>query len=182
MKTRYAVRDAIRSLMADPEYGFRAQFQALAPEYGLTELPAIDWNPGSANFAQINLAPAEVDKSILREYPACLLYTSLSAAPGRAVRFNRYSGEIIAHLDFYRWTGWRVEGEPNLEGEDTESAADCYEMAVYQVMARRDVPWSTFGVTYDSNLVVDRSKTIDLFGDGYRQVIPIQLVFAVDID
>lgn len=182
MKTRFNVRRAIRELMADRQYGFLAQFERIAESYGLSEIPEIDWNPGSRNFAQVNLQPEDALERFQGNLPGCLLYTTVSNSPGAKIRFNSYSGEILAHLDFYRATGWTVGDEPTLEGEDMESVADAYEMAAYMVMSRADIRWPDYGVTYDANLTVDRTQNIILVGDGYHQIIPVFMAFQIDLD
>ena len=57
-----AIRDAIRTCLADADDGFNAQLEALEDSYGITAF-AIDWTSSSRNFVQARLDPESLDVS-----------------------------------------------------------------------------------------------------------------------
>lgn len=168
---RKAVRDAIADVLSDPGNGFNPTFATLAPAYGVDPF-TINWAPGSRNLFYGYLPPGQVNISSIADYPAFCIYT-LSAENRHETKPRTFSGPVVAHVDAY------LRFRTGAEQYDTESVCEAVEDAVITCLERDTAAWPpsvSFTGQYTSFWL-----PIDMLEDGWERVIPMELLFEVNV-
>lgn len=184
--TRQLVSSTILNVLADPANGFNVQLRALAEAYGVANPFEIDWTPGSPNFAQIYLAPEQIEFANLipSDDGVCvLLYTSISATNAGEERQkpSTFSGPIMAHVDFIlkRKTIRLLRQGANLPsdaGGNLEQLSNAIEDAFLSTIMAPAVDWSP--VDFNGDFQCAREPFL-FTGDGWQSRIPFQLMCEV---
>jgi len=174
-----AIRDAMRTCLADATNGFNVQLAALEDSYGITAF-AINWTSSSRNFVQAYLDPEALDVSKVCEFPAVVLYTA-EAVNERRVKYQKFSGQVLAHVDFY--LRYRLLKDPQIAGnatppgtDDFESIADAVVDAAVETFWDQKATLRAAGALWAGEYRIDRDP-VQQFGDGQGQRIAITLGF-----
>jgi len=185
-RSRPRVSDTLRGILANPATGFNARFAALAAGYAVANPFAIDWTSGSANFAEIYLAPDQIEYANLipgDDGVCVLLYTSISATNSGDERQkpSTFSGQIMAHVDFIlkRKTIRLLRQGANLPsdlGGNLEQFANAIEDAFLSTIMDFTVDWSP--VDFNGDFQCAREPFL-FTGDGWQSRIPFQLMCEV---
>lgn len=166
LQYRKVVRDAILQFLTA---GFNDAMIANAVIYGITPF-RIDFSTSSRNFAIAHIAPENIEKSQLLEYPAGCLYTEAAQDTG-IPRGLPFAGSVSACLDFF------IRDRNGVEPFDSESFFDAIEDAVLTTLNNPALQWPV-GVIFARQSVMHREYLIPL-GDGFGTRIPIHLQFEV---
>jgi hypothetical protein len=186
--TRQLVIDSLAGILSDPVTGFNPRFEAVAAAYGLENPFVIDWTSGSANFAEVYLAPEQIDYANLipGDNGVCVLvYTSMSATNSGDQRQKpaTFSGRILAHVDFIlkRKTIRLLRQGVNLPSDSNyslESLPNAIEDAFLSTVMDRQAAWGA--VSYDGDFQCAREPFL-FNGDGWQARIPFQLMCEVHV-
>ena len=186
--TRKLVSDTLLGILGDPTAGFNAQFMAIAGAYSIDNPFEIDWGAGSANFAQVYIAPEQIDYADLipADGGTCvLLYTSTSVTNSGEERQKPsiFSGRIMAHVDFLlRRKTLRLLRQgvnlPSDSGGNLENLANAIEDAFLSTVMARSAEWSP--VNFNGDFQCAREPFV-YTGDGWQARIPFQLVCEVNV-
>lgn len=179
--TRKLVRDAMRTALSYPTYGFNSRIAAVASTYGIDPF-SIDWSPDSTNFTESYVAgQSERDSKLSGIHVA--IYTSLSSqsSGGDRPKGSVFHGEIQAHLDFTLQFREGIELTEDL----TEGYADAVEDAVIAVLLDPRAPNATLfcgggPITYSGDFACAREPILSL-DDGYSQRLPFTFIYEVHI-
>ena len=186
--TRQLVTDTLLSVLADSITGFNPRFANIAATYGLDGAFAIDWTPGSVNFAEVYLAPDQIEfaNMIPGDDGVCvLLYTSTSMTNSGEERQKpaTFSGKIMAHVDFIlkRKTIRLLRQGANLpsdSGGTLEMLSNAIEDAFVSTVMDATVDWSP--VCFNGDFQCSREPFL-FTGDGWQSRIPFQLMYEVHV-
>jgi len=184
--TRQAVVDQALAILADPATGFNPRFAALATAYGVANPFTIDWEIGSANFAELYVAPEQIDYANLipgDDGVCVLMYTSTSATNTGEDRQkpSTFSGKILLHVDFIlkrKTIRLLRQGEnlPSDAGGTLERLANAIEDAFLAAVMDRLATWPP--VSFDGDFQCAREPYL-FNGDGWQTRIPFQLLCEV---
>lgn len=175
-QTRKKVTDGLRAALAHGTTGLNVKFAAVAPTYGITPLSTvlIHWDPMSRQVFEGFITPEQIEISQIAEYPAIILYTSVSANELGTMP-TKFSGMITAHADIILRFDVR-QGTGGVEVDNTEPWANAVEDAVIEAIHGYDA-WPS-GVTPHREFRCERDP-VTLLGDGWQQRLPFTFPFEV---
>lgn len=164
---RKKVRDAVKTILADPATGFNPRLAAYASAYGITAF-ALDFTDGSDNFAQCYVDPEKIVQSELIEFPGMTLYT-LDDEDNGEPRGLRYRGDVMVVMDFYV----RLR-----EGEErnTEDLTDAVHDAALSAINDPNVAYPP-GVLYTRRSKGSR-VSVQPLKDGFQQLARVEAQFG----
>lgn len=169
--TRKNVRDALVEALQHGTTGLNAQIATLAAAYSLAAF-TFDWAAGSKQFIQAFLTPEAVDMSKLIVFPSLVLYTSTAQSQRDREKFRKFTGDILAHLDFY------FEYRVGMEGDNTEAQGDLIEDAIIELLNASRSIFESKGVYWNGDFASVRDPIVQ-FEDGWAQRVPIGILMEV---
>lgn len=167
-----AARDAVRTRLMDPAYGFNAAIATVAPSYGTTAI-ALDFSAAGKRFFEAFIHPDQVENSSALRYPVAMLYGTI-AQNRNFTKHTDFSGQV--QVVFQVWLSWR-HGNPVPNTEDLVDAVEDTLARVFQ-----DRTWAaayTAPLVYNGDLTVARAQ-LEQAGEHWRQGITARLTFEVD--
>ncbi len=174
------VRQAIVNTLADPRFGWTAVHQAIAQDFVIQPI-TFDFGPDSKNVLQSNIQTREgVYLTGIFAPPVMVVYTDKSMDQQKS-KPTTFSGGVLANVDVY--LGVRLAKDQDQFGpadlRATEQQADAVEDTIRTVFGRKGFPLPS-GVSFGGYIDCETPE-IQIFGDGYEQVIQFKFPFEVTL-
>jgi hypothetical protein len=181
MNYRQKIIDLVLNVLGDPAIGFNAQYQAKQEEYGVPEC-VVQWELPSPNLILGTFDPELLELVRIESWPAIVIATE-EATKTNAVKFSRFSGEVIVTIDGY--IRLRAVDDPNapitaidLSG-DFEKHVNCFEDAMTEALDLGKPAFQANGVNWTQ--FQSTRSAVGVLADGYTQRASLTLGFNIHL-
>jgi hypothetical protein len=149
------VEDALVARLSDPLIGFNANFQqiqAIKPAYQALNAIAFDFNPESENVNPGRVSLRDLESTSDTVYPF-LMYEVRSGADDMTLKFNEFSGPVIAEVEVML----SFESEGIRDFNTLPNAVIGAMVATFNSVGSPNI-WGS-GVNYNGGISVVKSQT-----------------------
>lgn len=181
MNYRQKVLDLLLQVLGDPSTGFNVQHAALEVGYGVSSC-AINWVLPSENLILGAIDPEMLELLRIESWPALIIATE-EATKTDAVKFSRWSGDVIVNIDGYiRLRSVDALASPltplDLSG-NFEKHVNCFEEAAMAALQAGKSAFQADGCNWVQ--MQSTRSLVGVLGDGYTQRSTLTLGFRIHL-